>query len=59
MPLLPAEQLTTERQRLMRELAQRGQSYAEIGETFNISRARVHQLLTGYRPPSKRKQPAT
>ncbi len=51
MGLLPFEEMKTDRQKLMRKLAEEGKTYSEIGRFFNISRARVHQLLTGYKSP--------
>lgn len=41
----------TEMVRLHRE----GWSYSAIGEEYGISRARVHQVVTGYRSPSQKR----
>ena len=50
MPFLPAAKMN-ERQKLLRKLAAEGKTYAEIGALVNLSRQRVHQLLTGYKSP--------
>jgi hypothetical protein len=36
----------------MRELKNKGFSYGKIGKLFNLSRARVHQLISGYNSAS-------
>jgi len=38
------------------ELRARGLTYEEIGQIYSISRQRVHQLLTGYKPKNWRLQ---
>ena len=38
----------TDRNRRMTSLREKGFSYGAIGKVFNISRQRVHQLLSGY-----------
>lgn len=40
-----------ERKEIIKQLRGEGKTYQEIGNTFHISRQRVHQILTGY-PPS-------
>jgi len=41
----------TKRQELIKQLLKEGKTYREIGAIMNISRQRVHQLLTGYVSP--------
>lgn len=38
----------------MRQLRKKGLSYESVGELFNISRQRVHQLISGYITPHER-----
>ena len=58
MPFIPYAKMS-DRQRIMRKLAADGKSYAEIAALMNISRQRVHQLLTGYKSPAYRKSKQT
>ena len=39
-----------ERNELMKKLRAEGRTYEEIGTMFNLTRQRVHQLITGYNP---------
>lgn len=41
-----------ERFEKMNEMRQKGLSYQSIGRLFNISRARAHQILSGYNSPA-------
>jgi 5-methylcytosine-specific restriction endonuclease McrA len=38
------------RKEKMEEMRQKGLSYQAIGKLFNISRSRVHQIISGYSP---------
>ena len=40
----------------MKQLKEKGLSYGSIGKIFGISRQRVHQLISGYACPSRRKK---
>jgi len=37
----------------MKQLKEKGFSYGSISKLFNISRQRVHQLISGYISPDK------
>jgi len=41
-------------QKVTQVLVSQGLSYSEVGELFDISRQRVHQVLTGYMSPRTR-----
>jgi DNA-directed RNA polymerase specialized sigma subunit len=46
----------TERQRLAHDLVvKQKKTYEEAGRILGVSRQYIHQLLTGYQPPSHRK----
>jgi len=39
----------------MKRLKRRGLSYQSIGKLFGVSRQRIHQLISGYVEPNRRK----
>ena len=45
-----------ERKKQMKQLKEKGLSYGSIGKLFDISRQRVHQLISGYVNTDKRKR---
>ena len=46
--------LTEEQMDLIKDQVKDGKTYEEVGKGFNISRQRVHQIVTGYVSPSSR-----
>ena len=41
-----------DRNEIIKRIREKGLTYRDIGEVFNISKQRAHQLATGYRSPS-------
>lgn len=48
-PLLGQKKTMKENKKKMEELKKKGLSYQKIGKQFNISKARVYQIISGYR----------